>query len=151
MIMVMIMILSVDAFLPKQFYSTSTALRNSNAKDYRMNKIEMTGKSIVNWKQIVAVNLVCTLIVFPAFAILDDLDSKVDSSDMQTQTVVVSESSRIKRKEELQRKSTGEVDMSNKETGIVNSLQREQQKQQAYKKSKSKRSVDLCESLGRGC
>ena len=63
------------------------------------------------------------------------------------------ESGRVKRKLELQQKAKGSEgkSFSSDESGFMNSIQREQQKQKAMKKSKSERSRDLCESLGRGC
>lgn len=40
---------------------------------------------------------------------------------------------------------------SSDDESYLSSLQREQKKQEARKKSKTQRSKDLCESLGRGC
>eukprot|EP01041_Mallomonas_annulata_P013770 gene13770-29285_t len=63
------------------------------------------------------------------------------------------EEDRVKRKLELQRKSSGETEQvtSNDEEGYMGSLQREKVKQQAMKKSKAQRAKDMCETLGRGC
>lgn len=72
------------------------------------------------------------------------------------------EQARVLRKLQLQNKSSTTTDNSNSiqerdstprenDESYLNSLRKEQGKQQSMKKTKAQRAKDLCESLGRGC
>jgi hypothetical protein len=100
---------------------------------------------------------ICLTNISPVFAI------NINTSPLQEETSIISkksddennidESSRVKRKLELQIKSNGlRDDFDRKQEGYLGSLQKEQAKQDGItKKSKSQRAKDLCETLGRGC
>ena len=76
---------------------------------------------------------------------LEDLSDK-DAIQVQMKQTL-SEEDRVKRKLELQKKSS----QSSNINSYGDSLSREKEKQDLMKKSKVARSQDLCEVLGRGC
>jgi hypothetical protein len=84
----------------------------------------------------------------------DDFTKTSSSSTSITNQIIVDtkskdgEEERVKRKLEMQKKSRGNTGNTN---DYLDSLAREKMKQQERKKSKSARSQDLCEVLGRGC
>lgn len=105
-------------------------------------------------KSAACILLTSQFFLIPANAELDDINtvSNAGTNQVISSTSVKSsatEEERVKRKLELQRqsKSVG----TSESNSYLDSLSRERSKQEGQKKTKSARSKDLCEVLGRGC
>ena len=84
-------------------------------------------------------------------SLADTLKTDEMKSLISVSVISEEEDARVKRKSELQRLSKDPSNSNPEDNGYLNSLQREQAKQKSRIKSKTERSRDLCESLGRGC
>ena len=82
---------------------------------------------------------------YPALAeSLDDVSSDTPIVKISVNTDTSEDNNRVNRKLEKLKRAEDDLSYGAK-------LQKEQKKQEIRKKSKSERSKDLCESLGRGC
>jgi hypothetical protein len=83
------------------------------------------------------------------YTITDEISFSEPESLKSVQLSDDEAASRVQRKLERQRQSSGSITDDN--GSYSKSLQREKAKQDARKKSKADRAKDLCETLGRGC
>jgi hypothetical protein len=85
---------------------------------------------------------------------LPDFDSEMEVKAISTVTTTSNNAIKVITTKSVQsdKKSSSSIsDDDDDDLSYSNSLAREQKKQEARKKSKSARSKDLCETLGRGC
>jgi len=84
---------------------------------------------------------------------LPDFDSEMEVKAVSTVTTTSNNAIKAITTTSVQsdKKSSSSISDDDDELSYSNSLAREQKKQEARKKSKSARSKDLCETLGRGC
>ena len=84
---------------------------------------------------------------------LPDFDSEMEVKAISTVTTTSNNAIKAITTTSVQsdKKSSSSISDDDDELSYSNSLAREQKKQEARKKSKSARSKDLCETLGRGC
>ena len=84
---------------------------------------------------------------------LPDFDSEMEVKAVSTVTTTSNNAIKVIATTSVpsDKKSSSSISDDDDELSYSNSLAREQKKQEARKKSKSARSKDLCETLGRGC
>ena len=95
-----------------------------------------------------------SLIVTPQSLIavgLPDFDSETEVKAVSTVTTTSSSPIKIVGTSKVQSDKKPSSSSDDDDLSYSNSLAKEQKKQEARKKSKSARSKDLCETLGRGC
>jgi hypothetical protein len=117
-------------------------------------------------RALVALSLLASMPMQSVLAV-DSIDGGISpaiiSNSSNNNELTDIEQARVLRKLQLQNKSTTTTDNGNSiqerdnntprenDESYLNSLRKEQGKQQSMKKTKAQRAKDLCESLGRGC
>ena len=145
---------------------TSNHISNSNTVD-KMGHHFIRNIIVSSSTALISLGLIASLPMQPVVAADNDVGIVTTTTTSNSNDLTDIEQVRVLRKLQLQNKITtttagsinnsNDLDKSNSnpsdtdDTSYLNSLRKEQGKQQSMKKTKAQRAKDLCESLGRGC